>query len=312
MLSEFSGDLIQWLRGFYYTAQTGSMTAAAELMNRNQSTITHQVKSLEAHLGVKLFSGRKGKRALTPEGQFLFARCLDVFSTLNDIQAGIGAARGELQGEVSIMAFYTVMEYWLPERIAAFHAIHPKVRFNINGGYQRDQILSMLYSRECDLAFMSTDNIPPDLQAETILESELVLVSPRSGPLAVPSLPALEYLAQLPFLSHPDNSALQSFMQRNLARHGLDLRTAHIVSHCSALKRYVTLGMGVAVLDRFVLEPEDEGRFYCVPLSNYFPKRGFGLIRKRDSFLSAQAEAFIRYLRDGVRKKEAAPAQPDA
>ena len=28
MLPEFSGDFIQWLRGFYYTATCGSMTAA--------------------------------------------------------------------------------------------------------------------------------------------------------------------------------------------------------------------------------------------------------------------------------------------
>ena len=47
MIEELNGDLLQWLRGFYYVSQTGSIRRAAQMMNRNPSTISYQIRSLE-------------------------------------------------------------------------------------------------------------------------------------------------------------------------------------------------------------------------------------------------------------------------
>ncbi|MDL2307428.1 LysR family transcriptional regulator [Desulfovibrio sp. OttesenSCG-928-C06] len=120
MIPEFSGDFMQWLRGFYYTAQTGSMTAAAELMNRNQSAITHQIKCLEEELGVKLFSGSKGKRTLTNEGKHLFSKAVHIFEVISEVKDNIGTVSEGLTGEINIAAFYTFMEFYL--RRAFFHS----------------------------------------------------------------------------------------------------------------------------------------------------------------------------------------------
>lgn len=86
MLPEFSGDFIQWLRGFYYTATCGSMTAAMKKMNRNQSALTYQIKSLEKEFGVKLFTGTKNNRVLTEEGKLLLTRASQIFSSINDLR----------------------------------------------------------------------------------------------------------------------------------------------------------------------------------------------------------------------------------
>jgi DNA-binding transcriptional LysR family regulator len=55
MINEFKGDFFQCLRGFYYVAKVGSVSAAAIGMGRRQPTITHQIRSLEECFGVKLF-----------------------------------------------------------------------------------------------------------------------------------------------------------------------------------------------------------------------------------------------------------------
>ncbi len=60
MIPEFNGDYIQWLRGFYYTVELGSMVKAITVMNRNQSAISYQIQSLENLYGVSLFSNIKG------------------------------------------------------------------------------------------------------------------------------------------------------------------------------------------------------------------------------------------------------------
>ena len=37
MLDELSGDFIQWLRGFYYVATTGSVRKVSWLVNQDQN-----------------------------------------------------------------------------------------------------------------------------------------------------------------------------------------------------------------------------------------------------------------------------------
>jgi len=296
MIPEFSGDFIQWLRGFYYTAQTGSMTAASELMNRNQSAITHQIKSLEDELGVKLFSGSKGKRTLTNEGKHLLAKAMQIFGVVSEIVENIGQVADDLTGEITIACFYTLMEYYLPEKLTEFGARNPEVSFRLSGSSQRETVFEKIYSREYDFGLMSVEGAPSEFEVDPLFSSEMVLISPLNGPWAVPHLPSLERLAQLPFISHPDNSSLEPFLQHQFARLGLSLRSKHMVSHCGALKEYAVRGLGVAILDRFVCLPEDYQRLNIVSLDAFFPKRTFGVVRRREMYLPGHVASFLKYL----------------
>ena len=71
MIPELNGDFLQWLRGFYYVAKTGSVRRAAELMHRNPSTISYQLRSLETELNTVLFDRYKKSLQITPEGKKL-------------------------------------------------------------------------------------------------------------------------------------------------------------------------------------------------------------------------------------------------
>ncbi len=62
---------LNWLQAFEATGRTGSFKAAAEELNVSPSTISHQVRDLEAHLGTLLFSRSRRQVALTEEGQNL-------------------------------------------------------------------------------------------------------------------------------------------------------------------------------------------------------------------------------------------------
>ena len=297
MIHEFSGDFIQWLRGFYYTTQTGSMTAASELMNRNQSTITHQIKCLEDELGVKLFTGSKGKRILTNEGKLLLNKAVQIFGMLSEIVENIGQVADNFSGEITLTCFYTLMEFYLPDKVAQFNASNPEVNVRITGSSQREAVFEKIYSREYDFGLMSIETVPPEFEVEPLFASEMVLLSPKSGPWAVPHLPSLDRLAQLPFVSHPETSSLEPFLQHQFARLGLAMRSKHMVSHCGALKRYVAKGLGASIVDRFICLPEDEELMNTVSLDLFFPKRTFGIIRRREMYLSSHVEAFLKYLK---------------
>lgn len=296
MIPEFSGDFIQWLRGFYFTAKTGSMTEAAELMNRNQPAITHQIKCLEDELGVKLFSGSKGKRVLTNEGKHLMATATRIFGLVSEMRENIGQVTEALNGQITIASFYTIMHYYLPDKIAAFCQSHPNIDICVTGSSQKESIFEKVYSRQYDFGLINIENASAEFEVDHLFSSDVVLISPKTGPWAVTTFPSLELLAQLPFISHPDNSSLEPYLQHQFARLGLTLRSKHMVSHCGALKEYVVRGMGVAAMDRFVCQPEDYQRLNIVSMESLFPKRSFGILKRRDMYQSAHVDALLKYL----------------
>src|SRR5678815_4054741 len=62
---------IDLLRSFAAVADSGSFTAAAELVARTQSAVSVQIKRLEEILGHKVFERTSRSLALTPAGETL-------------------------------------------------------------------------------------------------------------------------------------------------------------------------------------------------------------------------------------------------
>jgi DNA-binding transcriptional LysR family regulator len=89
---------IRVLRYFVEAAREESMTRAATKLHVTQPTLSKQIKELEEELGQKLFVRGNYKIHLTPEGEILYKRALDIldmvdrteseFSAMNDFNGG--------------------------------------------------------------------------------------------------------------------------------------------------------------------------------------------------------------------------------
>lgn len=86
MIEEISGDFLQWLRGFYFVAEKGSVRQAAIAMGREQPTISRQIQCLEKELGVTLFDRSSGKMKITPEGKILQEEAVSLFEDVKRIK----------------------------------------------------------------------------------------------------------------------------------------------------------------------------------------------------------------------------------
>lgn len=93
MIEELNGDFIQWLRGFYYIAETGSIRRAAQLMNRSASTLSYQLKELEENLNTVLFDRYRKGMLITPEGRKLLDWTISTFETLKGLRSEVGTLR---------------------------------------------------------------------------------------------------------------------------------------------------------------------------------------------------------------------------
>lgn len=119
------------LRSFEAAARCGSFQAAAAQLFVTPAAISHQVKHLEAYLGVTLFHRLHRSVELTVEGATLAASLGELFSLLDlALDRTIAPAAADLR--VSTMESFAAK--WLAPRLHRFHIDHPELKVRIETG----------------------------------------------------------------------------------------------------------------------------------------------------------------------------------
>jgi len=172
------------LRAFDAAARHLNFSQAAEELHLTHGAISHQMKALEASLGVSLFR-REGRRMLlTDAGQRFAARLRDV---LGDLAAAVAeVAQRRDQKELTISVLPSFASYWLIPRLPSFHGRHPEIDVNIRA----TQALAEFGRDGVDLAIRIGQGHWSGLVAEKLFDEEAFPVaSPRLNGGALPKRP---------------------------------------------------------------------------------------------------------------------------
>lgn len=131
------------LKYFLAIAREENFTRAAQQLHVTQPTLSRQIADLEQELGVKLFRRSNHNVVLTEDGMILKRRAQELL-TLADKTKRDFLHRGEqLEGTVAIGSGEFLATRCLTDCIAAFHRMHPQVRYELvsgNAGNLLDQI----------------------------------------------------------------------------------------------------------------------------------------------------------------------------
>src|SRR5699024_2936699 len=163
----------------------GSLAAAAAALGQDPSSVSHQLKALEAEVGAPLLE-RVGRGVrLTEEALILVTRTEAVLSELEAAEADIAEARHEVSGTVRIAAFQTALHTIVPGALARLARDHPDLRVETTHIRAEDGIPSLL-SRDFDLVI--EENYPSrparraeGVETETLGDDELCLITPAAG-----------------------------------------------------------------------------------------------------------------------------------
>jgi LysR family transcriptional regulator, glycine cleavage system transcriptional activator len=120
---------LRGLRTFCVAARFESFRAAADDLFLTASAISHQVKSLEEELGVKLFERGTRDLTLTPIGKALYD---DISPLIEDIDAVLAThfeAAPRKSVRISVQPFFA-SEYFVP-RLSDFTSEHPQIDIQV-------------------------------------------------------------------------------------------------------------------------------------------------------------------------------------
>lgn len=124
-------DIVDGLKAFVATAQTGSFTEAANQMGVSNRLTSKYVAELEARLGVRLLQRTTRKVGLTPAGEDLLARAPALLDDLDDLLAKVAEGSRGFSGMIRISAPVTFGEIYVAGMLGRFGTAHPDLTLDL-------------------------------------------------------------------------------------------------------------------------------------------------------------------------------------
>ncbi|MDO6966538.1 LysR family transcriptional regulator [Rhizobium alvei] len=121
---------LAWLRAFEAAARHQSFTLAATELNLTQAAVSHQVRTLEKHLGVTLFKRLPRSLMLTEKGAAYLPPLRNAFDELAAATAGLFGPVGKRT--LSIRAPISFAALWLAPRLDDFISRWPDISLRMS------------------------------------------------------------------------------------------------------------------------------------------------------------------------------------
>jgi LysR family glycine cleavage system transcriptional activator len=162
------------LKAFEAAARHESFTRAAEELCVTQGAVSHQVKALEAELGLKLFNRERQRLVITEAGRGYLAIVRDAFDRIADgTERLLQRQRG---GALTVSTSPNFAAKWLVHRLGRFAEVHPEIDLRVSASANHID-----FAREdIDLAIRHGDGSTSGLHVTRLCAEELFPVcSPK-------------------------------------------------------------------------------------------------------------------------------------
>ena len=153
----------------YFTTivNEGNISQAAKKLNISQPPLSHQMKLLEAELGVTLFERGSRRIRLTPAGKTFYDRALAILDLSQAARTELTAQKQEIQGVVRLGIISSAVEFVTRHYLAPFRRAYPKALFELHESNSY-HLLDLLHSNQIDLAVIRTPFAKAGLEMQTL------------------------------------------------------------------------------------------------------------------------------------------------
>ena len=280
---------LQKYLSFVTTAEHGSFTRAAEILNYSQSSISRMIGDLEREWGLTLLE-RKGTTVKpTSDGMKLLPYAERLVAEFQSLQNEVSQLNGLDSGLIRIATFSSVAAQWLPNIIKEFKKHYPNIEYELLiGDYpeiqqwvmegRADCGFNILTIKGCDSIFMEDD--------------EFVVVIPLDHPLAGEERFPLKALEDYPFmlLGKGEESEIRNIPE--IRELDLDVKLTTLDDY--AIMSMVESGLGISILPRLILKRNP----YKIAIKSLEEPafRKIGLTVRDKNTMSFAMKKFVDYL----------------
>ena len=291
------------LKLFVHIAESGSITAGAQLAHLALPSASARIRGMEEALDIPLLQrGRRGAE-LTEAGRTLLHHARAIARQVEDMHADLAEFSTGLKGQVRLLCNTSAMTEFLPEALAAFLAGHPQLSIDLEERLSRD-IVQAVADGAADIGIITDAVDSSGLQTLPFRDDPLVLVMARSHPLAkrLARKRSMSFADALDcdFIGLAGDSALQQYAAEQAARLGRRMHCKIRLRSFEAMCRMAASGAGLALMPAAAVArsaSNDSSALRVVKLEDDWADRKLLLCMRDQAALPAYARALVTALR---------------
>lgn len=295
-------DQLAAMRSFRHIVEARGISAAAQRMDTTHSTVSRQLKQLEASLGTRLLRRDPHGLTLTAAGERYYAACVDILQRVDAAADALADEQRRPRGllRVSLPLAIGVLELaqWLPD----FQARYPEIDLDLSCS---DQFVNLV-SDGFDVALRIGGALADaDIVARTLAMAQVVLVA------------APAYLARQGVPRHPDELSQHQLLAyagvepspewalsaADGALHRVPLRGRLRSDAITSLHAAALAGLGIAAFTRPTVQAElARGQLVHLLPEYALPPRHYYALLPSTRHLAPKARAFVEHMAAHYRR----------
>jgi DNA-binding transcriptional LysR family regulator len=284
------------LETFLAVAEERSFSRAAVRLHRTQPAVSQVIRKLEAAVGETLFDRAARDGSLTASGVLLRDYALRLLALRREASSALGELKSLESGRLQLAANEYTCMYLLPA-IDRYRREFPHITVAVHR-MLASRIPDELNLRTFELGMLSFRPDPAYFRSIAVYADTLAFIVSPSHPLAGAKRVSISQLGEETFIAHNVASPLRRKVIEAFQRHRTPLNMGIELPTIEAIKRFVAMGNGVALIPHLTVAQElKSGDLVRIPVEDLEARRILRLVHRRQTTLSYAARAFLRTIK---------------
>jgi DNA-binding transcriptional LysR family regulator len=283
---------IHQLETFLAVVEEGSFSGAAKALGRTQPAVSQVIARLEDELGQRLFERPARRGGMTDAGKALVEYAKRLLTVRDQARVALEDVRALRAGRLVIAANELTCLYLLPV-LDQFRRLYPGVSVTVQRSLA-SRVPASVLDYAVDMGVTTYRPLEEGVRSVIVYRDELVFVVPPTHPLARRTTVSITMLGSESFVAHHVASPYRERVLEAFRRHRVTLHMPVEMPTIDAIKRFVALGHGVALLPAISVQDElRRGELVRVPVPELALERQLRLVMRREGELSQAVQAFL-------------------
>jgi DNA-binding transcriptional LysR family regulator len=290
------------LETFLAVAEERSFSRAAQRLHRTQPAVSQVIRKLEGAVGETLFDRTSRDGSLTAAGTLLRDYAQRLLALRREASSALDELKSLERGHLQLAANEYTCMYLLPA-VDAFRREFPHIGVTVQR-MLASRIPEELNLRTFELGVISFKPDPAQLRTIAVYGDSLAFIVSPHHPLARAGRVSIRDLGNENFIAHNVASPLRRKVIEAFQRYRMPLNMGIELPTIEAIKRFVAMGNGVALVPHLTVARELEtGDLVRVKVDELDVRRVLRLVHRRQATLSYAAKAFLNTLRTMAKEQ---------
>lgn len=290
---------IKNLETFIMVADLKNFTGASQKLGYTQSTVSFQIKQLEAEIGAPLFDRRNHMVTLTIEGEKLLPLAHQMVQ-LSVEASHISGQSLTPKGTIRMATSESLSNWQFSERFAKFHSLYPDIRLIVNS-ISTLEMFSMLDQNQVDLVYTLDRKI---YNHKYVIAHEapvdVYFVTSPKNQLAKRKNLTLDDILEEPLILTEKGMSYRSLLDEALARRGTETEPILEVGATKLISDLLRNGLGVSYLPDFVVKDDiKSGKLTRLSVKEMKEPIWRQLLHHQNKWISPEIKCVIDFFKEG-------------